>query len=289
MSIESAFGKNIGSNNNYPGRLCGRVAVVTGAAQGFGRGITERFLEEGAAVLLVDLPEKAEKAGGITRAFPGQSSFFACDVSDERQVKAAVDNCCELFGGVDILVSNAGIAGAGSIFSLSTEEFMRVQSVNFYGYYYFAKYCSAVMAARFSADNRRWGDIIQINSKSGLSGSKANFAYSSSKFASTGLTQSLALELAPYHIKVNSVCPGNYYEGEMWSAPETGLFDRFLSAGKVPGAENRADVKAYYLSKQPLNHRGCLPGDVAAAVLYCIEQKFETGQSITVTGGQIMS
>ena len=101
------------------------------------------------------------------------------------------------------------------------------------------------------------------------------------------MTQSFALELVANNIKVNSVCPGNFYDGPLWSDPERGLFKQYLDAGKVPGAKTIADVKAFYLSKSPIQ-RGCFPADVAKAIIYCVNQQFETGQAIPVTGGQVM-
>ena len=130
-------------------------------------------------------------------------------------------------------------------------------------------------------------DIIQINSKSGLEGSNKNFAYAGSKFGGIGLTASFALELAPYNIKVNSICPGNFLNGPLWSDPEKGLFVQYLHAGKVPGAKTVEDVRKFYESKVPLG-RGCETVDVARAIMYIVEQEYETGQAIPVTGGQIM-
>jgi len=95
------------------------------------------------------------------------------------------------------------------------------------------------------------------------------------------------MELAPYNIKVNGICPGNFLDGPLWSDPERGLFIQYLNAGKVPGAKTVADVRRFYESKVPMN-RGCLPIDVARAVMYCVEQKYETGQAVPVTGGQVM-
>ena len=130
-------------------------------------------------------------------------------------------------------------------------------------------------------------DIIAMSSKSGLEGSNKNFAYSGSKFGVIGLVQSFALELIAYHIKVNAICPGNYLDGPLWSDPLNGLFVQYLQAGKVPGAKTVADVRRYYEAKVPMN-RGCLPIDVARAVMYCVEQTYEIGQAIPVTGGQVM-
>ena len=90
-----------------------------------------------------------------------------------------------------------------------------------------------------------WTDIIQINSKSGLEGSNRNFAYAGSKFGGIGLTQSFALELVEHNIKVNSVCPGNLFDGPLWSDPQTGLFVQYLRAGKVPGAKTIEEVRRH--------------------------------------------
>jgi sorbitol-6-phosphate 2-dehydrogenase len=141
------------------------------------------------------------------------------------------------------------------------------------------------LATKFNKDN--WLDIIQINSKSGLEGSNKNFAYAGSKFGGVGLTQSFALELVEDNIKVNTICPGNFYDGPLWSDPDKGLFVSYLRAGKVPGAETVEDVKDFYMSKSPIR-RGCTPDDVVKAILYCVDQKYETGQAIPVTGGQTM-
>ncbi len=120
-----------------------------------------------------------------------------------------------------------------------------------------------------------------------LAGSNKNFAYAGGKFGGIGLVQSFAMELAPYRIKVNAICPGNYYDGPLWSDPEKGLFVQYLRTGKVPGAKTVEDVRASYLAKT-LIPRGCTPLDVARAVFYCVEQTYETGQAIPVTGGQVM-
>jgi len=130
-------------------------------------------------------------------------------------------------------------------------------------------------------------DIIEVNSKSGLEGSSRNFAYSGSKFAGIGLTQSFALELIESGIKVNAVCPGNYLDGPLWSDPDNGLFQQYLRAGKVPGASSVEQVRAFYESKVPMG-RGCLPEDLVRAVLYLVEQQYEMGQALPVTGGQVM-
>jgi sorbitol-6-phosphate 2-dehydrogenase len=132
-----------------------------------------------------------------------------------------------------------------------------------------------------------FSDIIQINSKSGLEGSNKNGAYAGGKFGGIGLTQSFAMELVADNIKVNAICPGNFFEGPLWSDPDRGLFVQYLNTGKVPGAKTIADVQAFYEAKVPMG-RGCRGADVAKAIYYAVEQNYETGQAIPVTGGQIM-
>ncbi len=95
------------------------------------------------------------------------------------------------------------------------------------------------------------------------------------------------MELAPDRIKVNAICPGNFLNGPLWTDPEKGLFVQYLRAGKVPGAKTVEDVRRAYESKVPMN-RGCEIRDVARALLYVIEQEYETGQALPVTGGQAM-
>ncbi|MDR2471852.1 MAG: SDR family oxidoreductase, partial [Treponema sp.] len=123
--------------------------------------------------------------------------------------------------------------------------------------------------------------------KSGLEGSNKNGAYAGSKFGGVGLTASFALELVEYNIKVNAICPGNFFDGPLWSDPEKGLFVQYLHTGKVSGARTVADVRAFYEAKVPMK-RGCEGADVMRAIYYIVEQEYETGQAVPVTGGQVM-
>jgi rhamnose utilization protein RhaD (predicted bifunctional aldolase and dehydrogenase)/NAD(P)-dependent dehydrogenase (short-subunit alcohol dehydrogenase family) len=272
------------------GRLKGKVTVVTGAAQGFGLEIARGLAVEGAHVVLADV----NKAGVMSAANElsatygtGSAIALGMNVTDRASIGRAIDEVLRLYGGFDVFISNAGVLRAESVKTQSEEDFDFVTDVNYKGYFLCVKAAAPVLAAQHRANPDYWSDIIQINSKSGLVGSKKNFAYAGSKFGGIGLTQSFALELVEDGIKVNAVCPGNFLDGPLWSDPEKGLFVQYLRTGKVPGANTIAEVKAAYEAKVPMG-RGCTTADVLKAILYLIEQHYETGQALPVTGGQEM-
>ena len=278
------------SSAGSKGRVEGRTIIVTGAAQGFGEGIARELIREGANIVVADLNEvTGEKTAAAfnTLCRGNRAIFVKTNVADLDSVKALVRETVLQFGALDCFVSNAGVARAGDLETLTPETFEFVTKINYHAFFYCSKVASHVMKIQTARDPEYFADIIQVNSKSGLVGSKANYAYAGSKFGGIGLTQSFALELAPFRVKVNAICPGNYLDGPLWSDPERGLFIQYLNAGKVPGAKTVADVREYYLSKVPMR-KGCNPEDVCKAILYAIDQTGETGQAIPVTGGQVM-
>lgn len=268
----------------------GRVALVTGGAQGFGEEIVRGLAASGALVFVADLnlagaaklSEELNAEAGRRVALP-----VAVDVSDEASVAAMLDRVVEGAGGIDLVVSNAGVLKASSVLDQELGAFKFVTDVNYTGFFLVSKHAGLVLR-RQSRTAPAWAtDIIQINSKSGLEGSNRNGSYAGSKFGGIGLVQSFALELVEWRVKVNAICPGNFFDGPLWSDPEKGLFVQYLRSGKVPGARTVGEVKAAYEAKVPMG-RGCEGPDVMRAIYYVVEQEYETGQALPVTGGQVM-
>ena len=286
MSKWTAIAKeNIHNRPAGTGRLAGKITIVTGAAQGFGKGIAEELYAEGATVIVADM--NVPLAESVAKEMGERAWAVGVNVSDEESCANMVAQVVEKFGGLDIMVANAGVVRSGPIAEFEKKDFDFVTAINYTGLFLSCKYAAIIMEAQHEAAPDATFDIIAMSSKSGLEGSNKNFAYAGSKFGAIGLVQSFALELCAYNIKVNAICPGNYLDGPLWSDPERGLFVQYLHAGKVPGAKTVEDVRRFYEAKVPMN-RGCLPIDVARAVMYCVEQKYETGQAIPVTGGQVM-
>lgn len=287
---ESYRKKMSDSGNKVGARLANRLCLVTGGAQGFGYGISDNLVKNGGIVIIADMNVKgAQEAAQKLCDEYGENRAIAVgvNISDEDSVKAMTEEVALLCGGLDLLVANAGVVRAGSVMEMTKKDWDFVTSINYVGYFLCVKHIAKLMKNQAVSRTGRWSDIVQINSKSGLEGSNKNGAYAGSKFGTIGLTQSFAKELVTSHIKVNSVCPGNYLDGPLWTDPERGLFVQYLKNGKVPGAKTLADVREFYEAKVPM-HRGCLPSDVTKAVMYCVEQNYETGQAIPVTGGQVM-
>ncbi len=255
-----------------------RVALVTGGAQGLGQAICYRLAKEGCHVAVADLneAEAIKTAGGITER---RSIAIKVDVTNEEQVAAMVDRTVAEFGRLDILVSNAGILIAEEISEFPAEKWRAVMNVNLFGYFLTAKHAARIM------EKQRSGVIIQINSKSGKKGSYKNSAYAASKFGGIGLTQSIALDLADFGVRVNSVCPGNLLDSPLWNEGPNSLFKQYARKWSITEEE----VRKKYVDQVPLK-RGCTYDDVCNVVAFLASDQasYMTGQAINVTGGQEM-
>jgi len=199
-----------------------------------------------------------------------------CDVTSEEDVTSLFARTEAELGPVELLVANAGILQAGETATFPLETWRRVIDVNLSGYFVCAREAARVMVPR------QRGVILQINSKSGKKGSFRNAAYAASKFGGIGLTQSLALELAPHNIRVNAVCPGNLLDSPLW---QDSLYEQYAQRWNLSVEE----VRRKYEEQVPLG-RGCTYDDVANVVLFLASDAaaYMTGQAINVTGGQEM-
>lgn len=288
--VEAYRKKIAATTSNSAGRLCQKVAVITGAAQGFGLEIARGLAAEGAHVVLTDINKAGAEAAAseLSEQYgSGRSIGLPINVTDSGSIRDCLQQVVRIYGGFDVFVSNAGVLKAESVKTQPEQDFDFVTAVNYKGYFLCVQQAAPILATQHLANPAYRSDIVQINSKSGLVGSKKNFAYAGSKFGGIGLTQSFALELIEDGIKVNSICPGNFFDGPLWSDPENGLFVQYLRTGKVPDAKTVDDVRHFYEAKVPMQ-RGCYAEDVITAILYVIDQRYETGQAVPVTGGQDM-
>jgi rhamnose utilization protein RhaD (predicted bifunctional aldolase and dehydrogenase)/NAD(P)-dependent dehydrogenase (short-subunit alcohol dehydrogenase family) len=284
------YRRSVSKGQSSGSRVANKAIIVTGGAQGFGAGIAEDLMSQNANVVVADLNDiKGQEFVDLlnAKAKKNRAVFVKADVSNPESVRNLIFETVKNLGGLDVFISNAGILRAGGLDEMSPETFELMTKVNYSAYFLCAKYASEVLKLQAAHKLDYFTDIIQVNSKSGLKGSNKNFAYAGGKFGGIGLTQSFALELMPYKVKVNSICPGNFFDGPLWSDPQNGLFVQYLKAGKVSGAKTIADVKTFYEKQVPAG-RGCEPKDVMRAIYYVIEQEYETGQAVPVTGGQNM-
>ncbi len=267
-------------------QLADKIAIVTGGAQGLGQALSQRLAREGCQVVIADVNELGvtESAAAIARETGRRVLGVKVDVTQEADVKALFDRAVKEFGRVDIVVANAAILIAEPIAEADAEKWRAVMNVNLFGYFLVTKHACGIMK------KQRSGSIININSKSGKKGSAANSAYAASKFGGIGHTQSVALEMAPFNVRCNAICPGNLLDSPLWTHPEKGLFVQYLRAGKVPGAKTVDDVRQAYTNQVPMK-RGCTYEDVCNALVFLASDQstYITGIALSVTGGQEMN
>ena len=255
------------------GMLEGKVALVTGGGRGLGEALCKRLAVEGCRVTVADVAE--QNARSVAEQLP-DALGIGCDVTDYAQCEAAYERTMEKYGQLDILVANAGILKSGAINEVDINDWKQVIEVNLLGSFHIIKACSQHFI------DKRSGCIIQINSKSGKKGSFKSSAYASSKFGGIGLVQSLALEFAPYGVRVNAICPGNLLNSPLWREGENALINQYSrNRGQSP-----EETLEQYLKQIPMG-RSCEYEDVANVMVFLASDlsSYMTGQAINVTGG----
>jgi 3-oxoacyl-[acyl-carrier protein] reductase len=248
--------------------LNGRVALVTGAARGIGAEIALRFARAGARVGVLDLTEgQAEGTVAAVAAAGGQALALGADVSEAGLVEAAVSRVAEQFGGLDIVVNNAGVTRDNLLFKMTEDDWDTVMKVHLRGAFLVTRAAQRIMV------ERRYGRVITLSSTSAL-GNRGQVNYSAAKAGLQGFTRTAAIELGPFGITVNAIAPG-YIDTAMTRATAERL--------GVPVAERQAAVAA----RLPVRRVG-QPGDIANAALFFAaeESAFVTGQVLYVDGGQ---
>jgi NAD(P)-dependent dehydrogenase (short-subunit alcohol dehydrogenase family) len=256
-----------------PKSLVGKIALVTGGAGGIGAATAQRLVAEGACVMLLD-----RDAGGLEQAASALSARATadvvrsrtCDVTDEQQVQAAFDECSIEFGGLDILVANAGIASSAPIEETTVALWHKNYDVLAQGYFLAARSAFPLMKLQKS------GAVIFIGSKNGVAAAVNASAYASAKAASLHLARCLALEGAPFGIRVNTVNPDAVIKGSrIWDG------DWRRERAGAHGIDAGEELEAHYRNRSMLK-RDVLPADVANAVYF-----FASDQSAKSTGNMI--
>jgi acetoin reductase-like protein len=254
-------------------RLQGRVAIVTGGAQGIGRAICLRYAQEGARVVVADI--NLSSAQEVAREITGMGKdaiAVQTDVSDRSQAELAVSTSVDAFGGIDVLVNNAGVIKIVPFLETTDEDWDYMFDINCKGLLWFSQ-----AAAHQMISQGRGGKIINLASQAGRRGEALALAYCASKAAVISMTQSMALALAPYKINVNAIAPG-IVDTPLWIG-----IDRQLAAllNMEVGEPKRRSVEAIPLGRIEQ------PEDVAGAAVFLgsADSDYMTQQTINVDGG----
>jgi NAD(P)-dependent dehydrogenase (short-subunit alcohol dehydrogenase family) len=272
-----------------PGRHAGKIAIVTGAGQGIGRGVAKRFAQEGAHVVIAEYNKaNAGSAAQELSALGPEALAYPIDIGDTAQIDQMVRHVVARFGRIDILVNNAGVLETLPLFDLTPEKWDWLQRVNQRGLFFCLQAVAKQMVAQVPDDvkqagraDRSYGKIVNFSSVAGRSGRPYAAHYSAAKWAVISITQSAAAYLAPYNINVNAVCPG-VVPTPMWDDIDKTQAARF---GMQPGEWIKKTIEGVPLK------RAATPEDLAAAVsfLCSTDADYITGQALNVDGGVEMN
>ena len=262
------------------GVLSGRLAIVTGAGSGLGRSIAMGLARAGANIALADIDAAAaaETAQLIAAERPGVATrVVGCNVTNPQSVEGAFNALQAEWGGLDILVNAAGVAPAYSLLDLPVDKWRFALEVNLTGYFLMAQ-----AAARIMVPQNIGGSIINISSKSGLDPSKNNTPYNATKAGEIHMARGWAMELGASNIRVNSVCPGNVFEGSKIWNPE------YIKVCAKKYGIKPEEVIPYYVGKTALN-REIKGQDIADSVVFLASDQAQriTGQTLVADGGQV--
>ncbi|MBZ0292122.1 MAG: glucose 1-dehydrogenase [Anaerolineae bacterium] len=267
------------------GRHQGKIAIVTGAGQGIGRGVAKRLTQEGAHVVVAEYVEQnAREAAEELSSVGPEALAYPIDIGDVAQIEKMISDVVDKFGRIDMLVNNAGVNKTTWMLDVTPDDWDFVARVNQKGVFFAIQRVARQMIAQIPQeviDSGRaphsYGKIVNFSSVAGRSGRPYSAEYSASKWAVISMTQSAALALAPYNINVNAVCPGLVHT-PMWDYIDATQAERF---GMKSG-----EWMASSIEKIPLK-RAALPEDIAAAVSFlCSEDSdYITGQALNVDGG----
>ena len=263
------------------GELTNRIAVVTGAGSGLGRSIAVGLARAGAMVALTDIDEKAAQDTATTIACEKskkQVRVLACNVADEASVRSAFQDLLNYWGGLDILVNAAGIAPAYALVDMPVDKWRAALEVNLTGYLLMAREAAGIMIAQGMG-----GGIINLSSKSGLDASKNNTAYNATKAGEIHMARGWALELGEHGIRVNSIAPGNVFEGSKIWNPE------YIKVCAKKNGIRPEEVIPFYVNKTALR-REIKGQDIADAVVFLCSDRARTitGQTLVADSGQVM-
>jgi sorbitol-6-phosphate 2-dehydrogenase len=266
--------------------LKNRVAVITGAGSGLGKSIAVGLSRAGAIVGLLDIDTKSagQAQATIKKELPqAQTIVIGCDVTRQTSVDKAFETLLTLpqvkeAGGLDILVNAAGVAPAGALIDMPVDKWRAALEVNLTGYFLMAR-----AAAKIMIKQGKGGNIINISSKSGLEASRDNTAYNATKAGEIHMARGWALELGQYDIRVNSVAPGNVFEGSKIWNPE------YIKVCAKKYGIKPEEVIPYYVSKTALK-REIKGQDIADAVVFLCSDRARTitGQTLVADSGQVM-